>query len=322
MSKEEYTSLNEMYISLMEEEEYLNREIKKNLFRISEIDAYLQLLHDQEEEDFKVFSPRNIEEIHKESIAIQKQEKSRLEGENRNLYSRLNIITSFAKGLQRAMDADTSFNKLEILDVQEKERQRIARDLHDTSLQNLTHLVHKVELASIYIDRDTVQAKLELATINKGLKEVIEDIRNTIFDLRPMSFDDLGLKEAFERFFTVLKDNNKSIDFDVNIDAFTCDNELMRIAIFRIVQEACVNAVEHSGGNKIKIRIAEEEKWCKIIIKDNGKGFTAEELSDKDNKNFGVAIMKERVNLLDGKINIYSVLGGGTEIRIEIPLWK
>ena len=320
MSRDDYTSLNDMFIALMEAEDSLNRELKKNLSRISEIDAYLKLLHDQEEEDFKFFSPRNVEEIHKESIAIQKEEKSKLEEENRSLYSKLNKVAGFAKGLQRAMDADISFNKLEILDVQEKERQRIARDLHDTSLQNLTHLVHKLELASIYMDRDVVQAKLELATINKNLKEVIEDIRNTIFDLRPMSFDDLGLKEAFERLFTVLKENNKSIDFDTDIGNIICENELVRIAIYRIVQEACGNAIEHSGGNKIKVRIVEEEKCCKIVVKDNGKGFTAEDLSDKDNKNFGVTIMKERVNLLDGKINFYSVIGGGTEIRIEIPL--
>lgn len=320
MSRDDYTSLNEMYIALMEAEDSLNRELKRNLSRISEIDAYLQLLHDQEEEDFKFFSPRNVEEIHKESIAIQKEEKKKLEEENRGLYSKLNKVAGFAKGLQRAMDADTSFNKLEILDVQEKERQRIARDLHDTSLQNLTHLVHKLELASIYMDRDIVQAKLELATISKSLKTVIDDIRNTIFDLRPMSFDDLGLKEAFERLFTVLKENNKSIDFDTDIGAITCENELVRIAIYRIVQEACGNAIEHSGGNRIKVRITEEEKSCKIVVEDNGKGFTAEDLSDKDNKNFGVAIMRERVNLLDGKINFYSVLGGGTEIKIEIPL--
>lgn len=320
MSKDDYTSLNEMYIALMEAEDSLNRDLKRNLSRISEIDAYLKLLHDQEEEDFKFFSPRNVEEIHKESIAIQKEEKKKLEEENRGLYSKLNKVAGFAKGLQRAMDADTSFNKLEILDVQEKERQRIARDLHDTSLQNLTHLVHKLELASIYMDRDIVQAKLELATISKSLKTVIDDIRNTIFDLRPMSFDDLGLKEAFERLFTVLKENNKSFDFDTDIGTITCENELVRIAIYRIVQEACGNAIEHSGGNRIKVRITEEEKSCKIVVEDNGKGFTAEDLIDKDNKNFGVAIMRERVNLLDGKINFFSVLGGGTEIRIEIPL--
>lgn len=320
MSRDDYTSLNEMYIALLEEENNLNRELKQNQLRISEIDAYLKILHDQEEEDYKVFSPRNVEEVHKESIAIQKEEKSRLEDENRNLYSKLNKIKNFAKGLQRAMDADTSFNKLDILDVQEKERQRIARDLHDISLQNLTHLVHKAELASIYMDRDPVQAKLELATLNKGLKTVIEDIRNTIFDLRPMSFDDLGLKEAFDRLFTVLKENNKHIDFDMDIGEITCENELVRIVIYRIVQEACVNAVEHSGGNKIRIYIAEENKSCKIVIKDNGKGFTTEELSEKDNKNFGIAIMRERVNLLDGKIDFYSIPSGGTEIKIEIPL--
>ena len=75
-----------------------------------------------------------------------------------------------------------------VLDVQEKERQRIARDLHDSSLQNLTHLVHKVELTSLYIDRDPVKAKLELATIEAGLRKVIDDIRNRIYDLRPIDF--------------------------------------------------------------------------------------------------------------------------------------
>ena len=91
-----------------------------------------------------------------------------------------------------------------VLDVQEKERQRIARDLHDTSLQNLTHLVHKVELSSLYIDRDPVKAKLELATIEVGLRKVIDDIRNRIYDLRPMSFDDLGLRKTLLNLFSLI----------------------------------------------------------------------------------------------------------------------
>ena len=320
MSREEYTSLNEMYITLLEKEGELSRELKQNHLRISEIDAYLQLLHNKQEDDSQIFSPRNVEEVHKESIAIQQEEKERLEEENRKLQSKLNNISVFAKGLQRAMEGEVSFNKWEILDVQEKERQRIARDLHDSSLQNLTHLVHKVELASAYIDRDPVQAKLELATVNKSLKSVIEDIRNVIFDLRPMSFDDLGLEEAFSRLFTVLKENYKEFDFDTQIGPITCEKELMKIAIYRIVQEAYMNALEHSGGNKLKIWIAEEEKCCKIVVRDNGKGFSPEDLSDGENKNFGVAIMRERVNLLDGKIHYDTVSGGGTEIRIEIPL--
>ena len=320
MSKEEYTSLNEMYIALIEEENNLNGRIKKNLLRISEIDAYLQLLNNKKEKEENIFSPRNVEEVHKESIAIQQEEKDQIEEENRKLYSRLDKVSSFANGLQMAMEGESSFNKWEIFDVQEKERQRIARDLHDSSLQNLTHLVHKVELASVYIDKDAVQAKLELATVNKSLKQIIDDIRSVIFNLRPMSFDDLGLAEAFSRLFTVLKENYKEIDFDTEAGPITCENDLMKIAIYRIVQEACMNAAEHSGGNKIKIWIAEEEKSCKIVVVDNGKGFSPENLSDKGNKNFGVAIMRERVNLLDGKIPYDTVPDGGTRVKIEIPL--
>ena len=96
-----------------------------------------------------------------------------------------------------------------VLDVQEKERQRIARDLHDSSLQNLTHLVHKVELSSLYIDRDPVKAKLELATIEAGLRKVIDDIRNRIYDLRPMTFDDLGLRQTLLNLFALINQDGR-----------------------------------------------------------------------------------------------------------------
>ena len=72
--------------------------------------------------------------------------------------------------------------RLNILSIQEEERQRIARDLHDSSVQNLTHLVHKIELSGLYMDTDPVRAKLELTNISKSLKSILEDIRNTIFE--------------------------------------------------------------------------------------------------------------------------------------------
>lgn len=81
----------------------------------------------------------------------------------------------------------------------ETERKRIVSELHDTSLQNIAHFVHMIELASLYIDKDPARAKMELNSVSKGLHNVIEDIRSTIFNLRPMTFDDLGLKASFER---------------------------------------------------------------------------------------------------------------------------
>ena len=186
-------SLEDMQESFKQEADSLESRISKNLLRISEIDEYLDSLYKKEDEDFKVFSPWNVEYIYKDDIGNHKTEKYSLENDNKLLYSRLNKVNSYLSALEDEIarnsvkavapsDADTSVSisdgntmqrDRKVLDIQESERQRIARDLHDTSLQNLAHLVHKIELASMYIDKDTVQAKLELATVNKNLKSAI-----------------------------------------------------------------------------------------------------------------------------------------------------
>ena len=317
-------SLKDMRDSFTQEAGDLEGQIKKNLFRISEIDEYLNSLYKREEEDFKVFSPWNVEQIYKEDIENHKTEKNKLEIDNKSLYSRLNKVNNYLSALEDIevkdfQDSDKMRN-LKILDIQENERQRIARDLHDTSLQNLAHLGHKIELASMYIDKDPIQAKLELVAVNKNLKAVIEEIRNTIFDLRPMSLDDLGLKESFERLFSKLKEMNRSFDFEVEMDEIISDNEVLLMNIFRVVQEACLNAIKHSGGNKIKIVINQKNNYCYISIKDNGSSFSMEDVMSKKDKSFGISIMKERIELLGGEISFYTTTGEGTEVVMNIPL--
>lgn len=213
-----------------------------------------------------------------------------------------------------------------VLDVQEKERQRIARDLHDTSLQNLTHLVHKVELASLYMDQDLVKAKLELATIESGLRKVMDEIRNIIYDLRPMTFDDLGIRKALLKFFSIVsQESNFEISSDIdNIDDELSDesdekDKIVFIMIYRIIQECVYNAVEHSKGNVIHVSLKRNNENFLIEIKDNGIGFSLEEAERKD-KHFGLIIVKERVFLLNGKMKINT--DNGASIFIEIPKKK
>lgn len=206
-----------------------------------------------------------------------------------------------------------------VMDVQEKERQRIARDLHDSSLQNLTHLVHKIELSSLYIDQDPVKAKLELATIESGLRKVIDDIRNRIYDLRPMTFDDLGLKEALSNIFTLLNQDGK---FDIIMDIDDIRNgfpeeekNFSLIMIYHIIKECVLNAIKHSGGNRIEVSLKEGEKTYQIKVKDNGKGFDMKEAAKKD-RHFGLLVVEERVFLLGGEMWIDTQ--DGTTIEIEI----
>lgn len=323
MKETRASSLKDMYDLFAEEAKKIEKEIQDNLEHISEIDKYLYSVHAHEDEDFKVFSPRNVDNIYKEEIDAHNAEKYEMENRNRLLYGRLNRLRSYLEILEQNMNGQPMSilvsRNLQVLDVQEKERQRIARDLHDASLQNLTHLIHKIELAGMYADQDINRAKMELVSVNKGLKAVIEEMRNIVFDLRPMQFDDLGLKETFERMFQKLKEANSSFDFETKLDPISCDNNLVLMTIFRVVQEACGNAIEHSGGNRICVNVKQRGTSCFIEIEDNGCGFIPDSV-DGEEKHFGIPIMKERVHLLGGQIQIHSAPGNGTKIEIQIPL--
>lgn len=213
----------------------------------------------------------------------------------------------------------TKKRNLSILAVQEEERQRIARDLHDTSLQTLAHLVHKLELCNMYMDKDVFQAKLELLSVRQSLKEVIQEIRNTIFDLRPMSFDDLGVKETFYRF--IERENaDKRFTITSDIEKVDFQNELVEMTLYRIVQECVSNAIKHSQGSVIDVTAKRKtENWYEVVVSDNGIGFSRREAEEKTD-HFGLRIMKERVALLNGKIEIHTEKDAGTRVCIAFPL--
>ena len=93
------------------------------------------------------------------------------------------------------------------LETQENERQRISRELHDSTVQNLTAMVHMTELCSKLVDMDPIRCKLELNKMIKNLGEIIDDTRKMIYNLRPMSFDDIGLDITIERTLDKLGSN-------------------------------------------------------------------------------------------------------------------
>ncbi|MCM1241265.1 MAG: sensor histidine kinase [Roseburia sp.] len=202
------------------------------------------------------------------------------------------------------------------LDIKEKERQRIARDLHDITLQSLTHLIHKVELSSLYMDQDIVKAKLELATVEKELRQMMDDMRTIIYNLHPVTLDDLGLKATIEK---ALYEANKNYKFfiEMDIDDVSCENEIIQITILRLIQECYFNALKHSKGNELFVSLKSAENKYIIKVRDNGTGFDENEIDNKGS-HFGLSIMRERVDLLNGKMNINSS-EKGTSIIIEIP---
>ena len=295
MSDELYEGLREIYEDFFSQKNAAEEE-KEKITNDNDYQYYERKIEDLDNKIKVVSSLLNI---------FERQSFTQKYGENNNLISVNKSIIN--RGLQ-------------ILDIQERERQRIARDLHDTSLQNLTHIIHKIELSSMFIDDDPVKAKLELVSVNKNLRSVIKEIRNTIFDLRPMTFDDLGLRKSFERLADHLKESS---DFEVfyNIEEINCNNSLVLMTIFRIIEECTNNAIKHSNGSVVFFELKKiAENTCIIIVADNGKSFDAEKVLSEKQRHFGLNILKERVELLCGTMEIDSKLDKGTVIKIVIPL--
>ena len=323
MDSSNFEIIQSMYDELKKEQTIRQSALQDKKSKIAEIDVYLNSLLNKEESDLQVFLPRKVEDVYRDVIQQNRQQKEKLLAECDELEKKIYLDEGRMEQLKKILSGSSSMfhvKQLSILDVQEKERQRIARDLHDTSLQNLTHLIHKIELSSLYIDEDPVKAKLELATVEKGIRKVIDEIRNSIFDLRPMSFDDLGLKETIEKLIIVLNQENRFriiMDIDeINTTQNIPSEQVRFMSIYRIIQECVQNAIKHSGGNKIVIKLKDGESAYMINVHDNGTGFDMNEVSRKE-RHFGLSVIKERVLFLGGKINIF--MDNGTSINVEIP---
>lgn len=327
MNQSTYEKLKDLLKEFQDEYHALQIQIDDYLIKIKEEDSYVNSFLEKGDEDFKFFSPRNPEDVYRDEISKANAGKNELQQKLNQCYHEQNLLRSKLEKLEQILKDENGYHidsnalkkNLTILNIHEEDRQRIARDLHDTSLQNLAHLVHKIELSSMFIDQDPVRAKLELAVISKNLKEVIEEIRNTIFDLRPMSFDDLGLKSALEQLLTKINYDNQ-YDIDADICNVSCENDLILASIFRVVQECMINITKHAEASKIVFSCRSCDNVCVVDISDNGKGFSKEEAESKQDKHFGLNVMKERISLLGGKFSIDSSKNKGTHIHLEVPL--
>lgn len=211
---------------------------------------------------------------------------------------------------------------LEIIKAQEEERQRVARDIHDGPAQLMSNVVLKAEICERMIDIDLDKARDELKNLKKVVRESLQDVRKIIYDLRPMSLDDLGLIPTLQRYvLTYQEEYGVSVSFDV-VGAQPDLKSVISLTVFRIVQEALSNISKHAKADNVVIHLEFAQKNLKLYIYDDGLGFDTAKLNERHediSSGFGLVSMRERVELLDGEMNISSEPGKGTRINIMIP---
>lgn len=333
-----------MVITYLEklQEEYLQEKLEseKELNRLQlksrETEQFILLLEETNDPNYESFTPREVNsrnkkkilELEEEQKEIQKsiaQEKLNFDACQEKL-AELEQVIKEAKKTAARNEQDIFNNekyRASVLETQENERQRISRELHDSTVQNLTSMVHKTELCSKLVEMDPLRCKLELTTMSKTLREIINDTRQMIYNLRPMSFDDIGLDITIERALDKLEySETRTIHFSVEGEPYQI-KPIIGITLLRIIQEACSNAIRHADPTLIQVILKYEEDDISVVITDDGTGFDVEANGTnfrEDNSGFGLSMMKERVYLLSGTIRIESEIGKGTSITVKVPI--
>ena len=339
-----------MIVSYLEKirEQYQEKRIDANGRLIAAQNEYrentelIKMLESNSDPNFECFTPRQVngfnkikigelETRQKELTNIMSDIRSEISSIDNEVYE-LNSVMKVAKEKKGDIEnpifekeeyRDESKVKLALLETQENERQRIARELHDSTVQNLTSLVHKVELCLKLMDTDMIRCKLELTSMGKLLRDIIEDSRNMIYDLRPMSFDDIGFDITVERFLDKIKRlSGANITFRIEGKPYHIKS-VVGITLLRVIQEACNNAIKHSKAAHIQVKLVYGKNMFTVKIEDDGKGFITddnENVSREDNSGFGLSMMRERIFLLSGELIIDSEPGKGCCIKAEVPI--
>jgi signal transduction histidine kinase len=210
----------------------------------------------------------------------------------------------------------------EIFSIQEEERKRIARELHDETSQVLASLNASLEAASSILPVNTEKSKDMLRKAQSLAVNILEEIHKLIYELRPSLLDDMGLVAAIGW----LSDNHLvASGIKVNFGTSGRVKRLaprLETALFRTVQEAVYNIARHANATNVSIDLQFKRKAIRIAIKDDGGGFDVGAAISSKNRPRGLGLvgMKERIELLNGVMEIKSHTGRGTEIDIEIPL--
>jgi signal transduction histidine kinase len=208
-----------------------------------------------------------------------------------------------------------------VISVQEDERKRIARELHDETSQSLTALMVGLDTIQIALVHDIQKANAHLRNCNTIAGSLLKNIHRLIADLRPTLLDDLGLVPAIAWYG---EQRLKPLGITLQMDESCLKGRLpasVETALFRIVQEAMTNIVRHAKASVVTVEFEQKDGWVTLQIADNGQGFDPQSLESDDphGKGLGLGGMEERTTILGGVFKLQSASGKGTTITVRVP---
>jgi two-component system sensor histidine kinase DegS len=320
----EQTSNELKEISLMLEQSQL--EVDRLAQKNAEINARLQQVHSH----FNSVPRDEIRTAYNEALDSQQRlfvmrgQLEKLQGDYKHLekyrkhLEKMSKVFDLVTPTKRQPGTSGDFSNIEtIIKTQEAERQRLSRQMHDGPAQALSNFILQTEIAVRLFDIDQDKALEELAHLKEAATASFQQIRDFVFELRPMMLDDLGLLPTLKRYVEAFKEQTGSnVEFSVSgverrLETFK------EVIIFRAIQELMGFAIHQSKANTIKIQMDISDTLVKINMDDNGKGVDVDTVLESTG--LGIKVIKERIEMLGGFFEIDSQPEKGCQVMIQVP---
>ncbi|MCH7812015.1 MAG: GAF domain-containing sensor histidine kinase [Chloroflexi bacterium] len=227
------------------------------------------------------------------------------------------LIELLAAHAAIALENARLFERSRELSVVE-ERNRLARELHDSVAQTLFSTVLTAEAAATLIDRDAGRAKEQLRKLQELTRDAVQEMRSLIFELRPAELEADGLVPTLRKHVEVVS-RVYHANVEVQVTGERRLQEKVERELFRIAQEALNNALKHSQAETIRVELKMNRKRVRLTVSDDGVGFEPADARMRS-KRLGLTSMQERAEAVGGSLEIESCPGEGTKIRLELPV--
>jgi two-component system, NarL family, sensor histidine kinase DegS len=208
-----------------------------------------------------------------------------------------------------------------VIKAQEAERLRLSRQMHDGPTQTLSNFIVQTEIATRLFELDPARAKDELGNLKQAALSTFQKVRTFIFELRPMSLDDLGLYPTIKRYIEAFREQTGQ---DVTLSLRGQEQRFesyVEVMVFRALQELMGNSARHNLDTPTKIQISVvitvEDNLIKVSVSDNGKGFDPATVIQAEG--IGLKLIRERVEMLGGYMDIDAAIGQGCKVSFQVP---
>ena len=204
-----------------------------------------------------------------------------------------------------------------LIQAQESERQHLSRQMHDGPAQTLSNFIMQTEIAMRLFDVDPNKAREELSNLKLAASSTFQQVREFIYNLRPMMLDDLGLVPTIKRYVEAFREKSSS---SVEISITGAERRLepfLEVMVFRAMQELLNNAATYSEASMTKVQLEMGTEIIRLTIEDNGQGFDPESL--QESSGLGINLIRERAEMLGGEFEIQSSIGEGAKFILSLP---